>query len=123
MTTNLVYMIECAGCHKQYIGSTASMLKTRYSGHKSKIRYYVRRSLNEIAKKDKDHEALIKHFRNKCGQELDIFNKDNWLFVQPIDCIKPSNTSDYIKDYMINESKLNQLEREYQAIFNLFIMV
>ena len=37
-TPNVIYVIQCRNCDKQYVGQTGNMLKTRLSGHLSTIR-------------------------------------------------------------------------------------
>ena len=112
------YVITCKHCGQQYVGSTTLELRKRYSNHKCKIRKYITMSLMDIAKKDGDHEALIKHFRGECGQKLDILNNDNFITIQPIDQIQIPKGNNHVKNQMIIETKLNEKERFWQTYFN-----
>ena len=46
-TSNVIYLIECSKCHKQYVGETENPLHLRINGHRCD--YYRRLSDKEVA--------------------------------------------------------------------------
>ena len=52
-TKNIIYLVTCDKCKKQYVGKTAQTLKQRHYGHRREI--------------DKQSSNLGKHFSEDCG--------------------------------------------------------
>ena len=89
-SNNVVYVISCANCGNQYVGSAIDF-KTRFRIHKSDI------------KTKKDRCGTARHFNNKCS---DNNNPHKFLQVQLIESV----TSDYDL-----EGKLWEREKYWQC--------
>ena len=57
-STNVVYLISCKVCQKQYVGSTTTKFRLRFNNHKSRLRAHSGLS---IANKAKD-DMVYRHF-------------------------------------------------------------
>ena len=71
-TKNLVYLIECRKCRKQYVGETENALHIRLNGHRSDIR------TNKTEKPVAEHFNLPGHYmENLTIMVIDKIGKDD----------------------------------------------
>jgi len=82
-STDVIYLITCAKCNKQYIGETKRKLKERITNHRSTIKL-------------KKPTAVSIHFN-------DILHNINHLTVQPIEIAQDLEYRKFREDYWINE--------------------
>ena len=70
---NLIYLLTCKRCRKQYIGFTVTKFHMRFNQYKSNIKLYGER------KRGFKQEKLIEHFfcSNHNGNQKDIFVETN----------------------------------------------
>ena len=76
-SSNIVYLNSCKKCNTQYVGSSTSKFRTRFSNDKSRITSHV--SLNTGQKKKDD--LIYQHF--KCKGHSGLID----MSLQLIDCV------------------------------------
>ena len=84
-TVNVIYVINCLKCNKQYVGETGRKLKDRLNNHRSDIRL-------------KKQTAIAIHFN-------DILHSEKDLCITPIEIAERSDYRKYREDFWIKELK------------------
>ena len=84
-TVNIIYVINCLKCNKQYVGETGRKLKDRLNNHRSDIRL-------------KKQTAIAIHFN-------DILHSIKDLSIIPIEIAERSDYRKYREDYWIKQLK------------------
>jgi len=84
-TVNIIYVINCLKCNKQYVGETGRKLKDRLNNHRSDIRL-------------KKQTAIAIHFN-------DILHSIRDLSIIPIEIAERSDYRKYREDYWIKQLK------------------
>ena len=109
---NVIYLLTCKTCNKQYIGSTTRSFRERYNNYKSKFRKYFRCKTKNTIKKNKPIEQanLFEHFFEHIGENFIKDGKEDWTF-----------WSFQIIDSSYNEVKLLERESFWQQKLLTFI--
>ena len=56
---HVIYLLSCARCSEQYVGSTITKFKTRFNNHKSRLIAHQRLTTSDKALDD----LIYRHFR------------------------------------------------------------
>ena len=82
---NVVYLMTCKTCNKQYIGSTTTRFRERINNYKTKFRQYYRKRKSEVFHKSEPipQASLFEHFivhGNVTGFDSGKNKDENWTF-------------------------------------------
>ena len=109
---NVIYLLTCKTCEKQYVGSTITTFRERYNNYKSKFRAYFRKRSSGTLGQGKPIEqaGLFEHFISHGNVEgFEQGKKENWSFW----CFQ-------IIDSSFNEPKLLERESFWKYKLNTF---
>ena len=112
-SSDVVYLLTCNTCEKQYVGSTITRFRERYNNYKSKFRTYYRKRSNGTLGQGKaiEQSGLFEHFAEHGNIEgFEPGKKENWSF-----------WSFQIIDKSFNEPKLLERESFWQYKLNTFV--
>ena len=112
-SSDVVYLLTCNTCEKQYVGSTITKFRERYNNYKSKFRAYFRKRSNGTLGQGKaiEQSGLFEHFAEHGNIEgFEPGKKENWSF-----------WSFQIIDKSFNEPKLLERESFWQYKLNTFV--